>query len=873
METNKAVFLKDYKPYPFNIPSIELDVDINLNCVIIKSKLYIEPKDSHPGALKLKGEDLELKHIEIDSCELSSESYELTNKELIILDPPAKKFCLTTICRINPKENTSLEGMYMSGDFITTQCEAEGFRKITFHPDRPDVLSVYTVKLTASIEQYPILLSNGNEYLSSVNKDSPEKHSIIWEDPIPKPSYLFAIVAGDLDKSEDNFITASGKRVKLRVFVERGSTKYTSHAIRSLKRAMKWEEERYNLEYDLDEYNIVAIRHFNMGAMENKGLNIFNSKLILADKETATDNDLDRIESVISHEYFHNWTGNRITCRDWFQLSLKEGLTVYRDQCFSAEQHSKSVNRIENVLYLRNTQFREDQGPTSHSVKPISYKSIDNFYTTTIYEKGSEIIRMLNTILGEERFMTGIETYIKRYDGCAATTEEFLDAVLDGASQLGGLNKEFDLKVFNNWYYQAGTPCIHIHKEWDPEQGKLILKLVQENVGKESDKGTDAMLIPIKMAIFNEKEKIKPEETIILKSKEKTLTITGLPNSATCPYLSIFRGFSAPVKWKTSLDTNDYIRSIELDDDPFLIWDASQNIKTKFILQRASKNPEIENEKAYISSIKKVIKKYRDLDPCFLAKLLASPTLTELEVAQGIADPVSLNNSLILFQKDFGVSLEEELKEILSRCSSKVNYNWPIGKGERQLTGIAWSLLLLSGNIYQREIVLKEVNGTSMTLAQYALKALQPINCIERKLGMKIFFTRWKDRPVILDSWFGLQASTPWEEGIKPIKGLIKHPLFDPLTPNTIRAILGGLASNTPIFHAEDGSGYEFMVNQIVNLDKLNPITASRASKVFSQWKRYESRYKNRMSEAIQKLASADLSLNTREVVDLLING
>ena len=445
-----SVHLEDYRPFPFKIPRIELNFDIQKQDVLVKADLHFEPVLQSSEPLRLQGVDLDLILIALDGQSLAPNAYSLNAAGLEIHAPPKQAFTLTTVCKLDPAANGSLEGLYSSGGMLTTQCEAEGFRRITFHPDRPDILSCFRVRIEADREQYPVLLSNGNATDDGPFLQSADRHAVVWEDPFPKPSYLFAMVAGDLREIRDTYTTASGRDVTLRLHVEAGDEPYTIHAMESLKRSMAWDEEVYGLEYDLDEFNTVAVRHFNMGAMENKSLNIFNSKLVLADAETATDAELERIESVVAHEYFHNWSGNRITCRDWFQLSLKEGLTVFRDQCFTADLHSSALKRIEDASMLRNTQFREDSGPTAHPVKPDAYQAIDNFYTTTIYEKGAELIRMLRTLLGEEGFMRGMRLYFQRHDGEAATTEDFVAAIVVGATE-DGTPPDFQPDQFKRW--------------------------------------------------------------------------------------------------------------------------------------------------------------------------------------------------------------------------------------------------------------------------------------------------------------------------------------------------------------------------------------------------------------------------------------
>ncbi|MFN5220939.1 MAG: aminopeptidase N, partial [Cyanobacteriota bacterium] len=464
------VRLADYRPAPYLLERTDLTVQLKRDHAEVEAELTFTPNPQAlvPGPIELQGVELELLELLLDGEAPAMESIRREEQRLLLLDPPPRPFQLRTRVRIDPHSNSSLEGLYVSGGMFTTQCEAEGFRRITYHPDRPDLLSRFRVRIEADRQTCPVLLSNGNCLETGPLPEG--RHYAVWDDPFPKPSYLFALVAGQLEEACDTFTTAGGRTVRLRIHVEPGDLPYIGHAMASLQRSMAWDEQVYGLEYDLDEFNIVAVRHFNMGAMENKSLNIFNSKLVLADAATATDGELERVESVIAHEYFHNWTGNRITCRDWFQLSLKEGLTVFRDQCFSADLHGQALNRIENVSMLRNTQFREDAGPTAHPVQPDEYQAIDNFYTTTIYEKGSEVIRMLHTLLGEETFLQGMALYVQRHDGTAATCEDFVQAMEDAAA---GRELGFGFDQFRHWYHQAGTPHLQIRRHWDGEQGQL----------------------------------------------------------------------------------------------------------------------------------------------------------------------------------------------------------------------------------------------------------------------------------------------------------------------------------------------------------------------------------------------------------------
>ena len=524
------------------------------DCVVVQSSMIIKPKKKESSKLVLKGNQIKLLSISINGKELKLPEYSISDKGLIIHSPPVSEFELKIRSQIDPFRNTSLEGLYLSSGMLTTQCEAEGFRRICFHPDRPDVLSRYTVRLEADRNLYPILLSNGNEKYSGDLNNNNLRHEIIWEDPFPKPCYLFALVAGKLNSVSDTYLTNTRRLIDIKIYVEKGDERYTKHAVNSLKRAMKWDEDNYGLEYDLDEYKIVAVRHFNMGAMENKGLNIFNSKLVLADSKTATDDELERIESVIAHEYFHNWTGNRITCRDWFQLSLKEGLTVFRDQSFTSDLHSKGLKRIEDVSLLRNFQFAEDKGPTSHAVKPKEYVAIDNFYTTTIYEKGAELIRMLELLLGKEKFFRGINLYIKTFDGSAATTEDFINSLIKGA-YLEEKNCPFDLDKFLNWYYKSGTPKVYINQSWDSKNSILNVSFEQKIDSEKTSENTE-MVIPILYSCYSREKGASPiaeDNLFILDKNKKNLKIHTLPGEKEAPVLSLFRRFSSPVVWESDL--------------------------------------------------------------------------------------------------------------------------------------------------------------------------------------------------------------------------------------------------------------------------------------------------------------------------------
>jgi aminopeptidase N len=864
----------------------------------VEARLAFRPNpQAEYGPLRLRGLELELLELCLDGEPLAATAYALDADGLLLANPPQGPFVLESRVRIHPETNSTLEGLYVSSGLFTTQCEAEGFRRITFHPDRPDLLSRFRVRIEADRASCPVLLSNGNCLETGTLPADPttgaERHYAVWDDPFPKPSYLFALVAGQLEEVRDQFITASGRPVALRLHVEPGDAPYTAHAMASLQRAMAWDEQRYGLEYDLDEYNIVAVRHFNMGAMENKSLNIFNSKLVLADAETATDGELERIESVIAHEYFHNWTGNRITCRDWFQLSLKEGLTVFRDQSFTEDLHGAALNRIENVALLRNTQFREDAGPTAHPVQPDAYQAIDNFYTTTIYEKGSELIRMLHTLLGEETFMRGMALYVRRHDGSAATCADFVQAMEDAASEAWAADPgaaRFDFAQFRCWYHQAGTPVLHVQRHWDGEAGVLELHLRQHTPATPGQGDKQPVVIPMALGLIDQAGEPlavqlegepgpamdHPSGTrlLVIDQAEQSLRLVGLPRQHHPPALSLLRQFSAPVKLELGRPTAELVHLLAADRDPFARWDAGQELWREVLLARAMGNSPTAGlvEDELIDACARILSD-PSLSDASRSALLALPGLAELEDAVGSRgqepDPPALFAAQQQLQCRFGTALAEPLAAALQCCSDGWPRPWPDGDGARRLTAVIWSWLAAAGDGAVIADARAAVDGPSMTLARAGLRALQPLAIPEREQAMDAFYARWQHKPVILDAWFAMEAAAPLADGLERVARLLKHPRYDPMAPNSVRAVLGGLAANVPVFHAADGSGYYFMAEQIVAVDRRNPITASRLAKVFSRWRSYGPQRSAAMAVALEQLGAGELSANTREVVGL----
>ncbi len=891
-----TVRLADYRPAPFLIAHTDLRVQLFADHALVETALQLQPNPAaSAGPLELQGVDLELLELEIDGQPLPPAAWQLESGRLLLSDLPAQPLQLRTLVRIQPHTNTSLEGLYVSGGMFTTQCEAVGFRRITFHPDRPDLLSRFRVRIEADRASCPVLLSNGNCLETG---ELPEgRHYAIWDDPFPKPSYLFALVAGQLEEVRDQFTTRSGRTVQLRLHVEPGDAPFTAHAMASLKRSMLWDEQRYGLEYDLDEFNIVAVRHFNMGAMENKSLNIFNSKLVLADAATATDAELERIESVIAHEYFHNWTGNRITCRDWFQLSLKEGLTVFRDASFTADLHSAAVKRIEDVSLLRNTQFREDAGPTAHPIQPDHYQAIDNFYTTTIYEKGAEVIRALHTLLGEEVFMRGMALYVERHDGTAATCNDFVQAMQDAAEQAwaaGAALPRFDFARFRRWYSQAGTPQLLIERHWDGDAGTLRLTVRQSTPPTPGQPEKQPLVIPLVLGLVGQAGEPLPlrlqgeseqqaaaavlppqwgqaARLLVIDQPEQQFCLEGLEPHSHPPALSLLRGFSAPVKLELQRSTNELLHLLACDSDPFARWDAGQVLLRQAVLERAGGGANDELEEGLVAAFERILAE-GGLCDANRSMLLALPGLPELEdaalAAGGVSDPPALFQALLDLQKRFGEELAEPLEHTLERCRPQWLLAWPDGVGDRALTATAWSWRVAAGDLGVRAEAVAAVSGPSMTLARAGLRALQCHDTPERAAAMAAFHDRWQDKPVILDAWFGLEAAAPFGDGVARVQALLEHPRFDPAAPNSLRAVLGGFAGNAAQFHALDGSGYRFMAGRIAWLDQRNPITASRLAKVFSRWQSYAPERGARMREALEQLAAEPLSPNSREVVE-----
>lgn len=844
---NQIVRLKDYQPVPFEIKDVYLKFKLDPKKTIVNSKMNILPTGN--SDLFLNGSQLKLKSIKINRIDATSlVTHNDNGIKFNKANLPKKQFLLEIITEINPEANTALEGLFMSNGIYCTQCEAEGFRKITYFMDRPDVLTKYKVRIESKL---PVLLSNGEKTMQG-------KNWVEWVDPWPKPSYLFALIAGNLESYDDVFITRSKKKVMLKIWVRKNDIQKCAFAMDALKRSMAWDEINYDREYDLNIFQIVAVDDFTAGAMENKGLNIFNSKYILASPETATDDDYKYIEGIIAHEYFHNWTGNRITCRDWFQLSLKEGLTVFRDQQFSSDQRGYSLKRISDVIDLRNRQFKEDNGPLSHPVQPIEYKEINNFYTATIYEKGAELINMLHRLVGSSAYKETLNLYFERYDGKACTIEDWLKIFQE-------YNK-IDLNQFKLWYEQNGTPVITVEEHF--ESGTYKLRLIQETNKKNSF--NKPMLIPILIGLIDiDGKEILKDHLITLTKKEQEFTFNNIQKK---PTLSILRDFSAPViiSRKTTNEENAFL--LRHDTNDFTRWESGQKLALNSIINTIINHGPI-NE-FYAESIKRVANN-NNLMPGFRALLLKLPThetiTDQLKKLNQKVDPNQIHKALTLTQSSQALILKEDLPIILDKLSNRYNKNNDLNNsGCRDLQSIL--LKLNTFNDGGELAFQKYFNADNMTNLQAALIALMDTK--HREEIINNFYKNWKDNKLVIDKWFAIQAiHTGPETALKNVVNLSKHTDFDYKNPNRFRALIGSFCiSNHPGFHDISGKGYRFAADWIIAQDKINPQVAARLSTVFQSCSKHNIQRQRLMKQEIIKISlTNDLSVDTKEIIDRII--
>jgi aminopeptidase N len=809
----KAIHLKDYAPPAFQVDSIELDVDIREDHAVVRATLAI--RHNSAGPLVLDGDELELVSMTLDGKPVR---HEVSTEKLTIPDAP-DAFTLETVSRIVPQKNTKLEGLYATRHGFVTQCEAQGFRRITWFIDRPDVMARYTTTVRADPKKYPVLLSNGNRIASGEGWAT-------FHDPFPKPSYLFALVAANLEVLTDEY---KGKR--LFIYVEPGKLDQAGWAMDCLKRSIAWDEKRFGLKLDLDEYKIVAVGDFNSGAMENKGLNIFNTRYVLARADTATDSDYLNIDRVVAHEYFHNWTGNRVTCRDWFQLSLKEGLTVFRDQEYGADTYSRGVTRIQEVRSLRANQFPEDAGPMKHPVRPQSYVEIRNFYTMTVYEKGAEVVRMQHALLGEEKFQAGMRLYFKRHDGQAVTCDDFVQAMQDASG--------IDLAQFKRWYDVAGTPVLDVSGSIENETFTLRVKQSM----------APPFHIPFAVKIGSH------EEVLSIRKKEQAFSFP----AKTRPVPSLLRGFSAPVILNYPYSEADLLHLLAHDDDPFNRWEAGQRLATSIILEKHGKP-----SPAFIEAARAVL---RDPDPAFVAEALTLPAETFLAEQMDVVDPDRLHDSRNTLRRSLAAALRPELLAAYRQLESKDPYS-PDARsmGRRTLRNLCLGYF---GELGESRLAYEQFQrADNMTDAMAALATLANLDCPEREPALAAFYDKWKDEPLVVDKWLAVQAGSRLPTALETVKALLKHPAFDLKVPNKVYALIRTFAANHVRFHAADGSGYAFLADQIIALNALNPQVAARMARAFDRWKRFDEKRQAHAGKQLERIRDTDkLSKDVAEII------
>ncbi|WP_419254718.1 aminopeptidase N [Caulobacter sp. ErkDOM-YI] len=854
-DTPQAIRLADYRPFPFEIEETELAFKLEPSSTRVLATLKIRRTGDAGEPLVLNGERLKLISAAIDGRALSASDYRLDAEFLTLADVP-DAFVLTTEVEIDPAANKALMGLYMSGGRFCTQCEAEGFRTITYFPDRPDVLSRYTVRIEADAA-FGYLLSNGNLWEGGELDDG--RHYAIWNDPFPKPAYLFALVAGELDVLEDSFVTMSGRTIALKVYVDPGQAPRGAYAMDSLKRSMKWDEDAFGREYDLDLFMIVAVRDFNFGAMENKGLNIFNSSLLLADPETATDADYERIEAVVAHEYFHNWTGNRITCRDWFQLCLKEGFTVFRDQSFSADQRGAAVQRIKDVKALRARQFAEDAGPLAHPVRPSSYMKIDNFYTATIYEKGAEIIRMLKTLLGAEAFRKGSDLYFERHDGQATTVEAFIACFADASGR--------DLTDFFAWYEQAGTPSVSLVSAYFEDSKALEITLTQFTAPTPGQPTKTPLPIPVTIGLLDsDGAPLRDSEVVVLDGATKAVRWEGI---ASPPVISALRGFSAPVNLTTDARSADRYGLFAADPDLFNRWEAGQTLARELILARADGKPDEVGEERYADALGRALLDGAS-EPAFKALLLALPSEPDLSLAVEPADPAAIHTARSALRARIAVHLGDLLRRLHGDLQTAGEFSADAqSAGKRALRNGCADLLAADPHAVNVERIAGHFEAAAnMTDAMGALSALVQIGGEARDKALAAFHAKWKDEPLVLDKWFAVQARDPSQDVLERIVALTQHADFDATNPNRFRALVSTFANFNPSrFHDPSGAGYRFLAEKILAVDAYNPMTAARLVEPLGSWRRYPEALGAQMREALKGVAAhPGLSKNVLEL-------
>jgi aminopeptidase N len=870
----RTVHRRDYLPPDYLIDDVELHFELGEEETLVRSTLSLRRNPARPDAspdLVLDGEGLELRSISLDGRPLPSSAYSIDERSLRIPGVPERSTLVTEVA-IHPERNTALEGLYRSHRMFCTQCEAEGFRRITYYLDRPDVLARFTTTLVADAERFPVLLSNGNPDGRGDAGDG--RAWARWRDPFPKPSYLFALVAGNLIELEDHFVTRSGRNVPLRIFVEPQNADKCAHAMRSLQNSMKWDEDMYGREYDLDVFHIVAVDDFNMGAMENKGLNIFNSKYVLARPDTATDDDYAAIEGVVAHEYFHNWTGNRVTCRDWFQLSLKEGLTVFRDQEFSGDRGSRAVRRIGDVQLLRIYQFAEDSGPMAHPVRPDSYIEINNFYTTTVYNKGAEVVRMMHTLLGPERFRAGCDLYFDRHDGQAVTCDEFVQAMEDASG--------VDLGQFRLWYSQAGTPLLHVRREYDAEVRTFTLEVEQECPPTPGQDEKLPMHIPMRAALLasDGRElpmKLEGEDSfsgttrvLELRRAKERYRFVDVPEP---PVPSLLRGFSAPVRMEGAWTDADLAFLAAHDGDAFNRWEAGQQLALRRMLDLVEvrrRGGDLELPDDLLRAFRNTLAS-RELDEAFLARALVLPTESYVADQMEEVDVDGIHAVRSFLRRALAVACRDQIEERFRACRGQGKTELdPSAIGRRALAGVCLAYLTRLGERSSEVLAFEQFAiADNMTESITALGVLSHLDCQERRWALDEFYARWKNDPLVVDKWLGVQAMSELPGTLAEVQRLMGHEAFDIRNPNKVRSLVGAFCSaNAVRFHDVSGQGYRFLADSVLKLDALNPQVAARMAGMFSRWRRFdEGRREMQRTELTRIVAESELSRDVFEVV------
>ncbi len=869
----QPIRLKDYRPPDWLVETVHLDVSLHPTAGRVRATLALKPNPDNAAApLVLDGDGLSLSSLRIDGAEPGPDSYLVTPDQLTIPQPPNRAFTLEIETIVDPSANTQLSGLYRSSGTYCTQCEAEGFRRITYFPDRPDVMAVYTTRIEADKSEAPVLLANGN--LAESGDLPGGRHFAIWRDPHPKPSYLFALVGGDLACVEDTFRTMSGREVMLRIYVEHGKQDRCGYAMDSLKRSMRWDEEAFGREYDLDIFMIVAVSDFNMGAMENKGLNIFNDKYVLATPATATDSDYAHIEGIIAHEYFHNWTGNRITCRDWFQLCLKEGLTVYRDQEFSADMRSRPVKRIADVRMLRAAQFVEDAGPLAHPVRPEAYREINNFYTATVYEKGAEIARMVQTLIGPEKFRAGMDLYFERHDGEAATVEQFIQCFADASGR--------DFGQFMRWYSQAGTPNVTVKTRFDADRKTYTVTCRQTVPPTPGQPSKQPMVIPLALGLVGRDGRDLPlalagggtleRGVLVLDGPASTVEFTDMTER---PVLSINRGFSAPVKVDSDLDAADLAFLAAHDPDPFNRWQALQTISMRLLISnvsslRAGKEPGTDDKLMVALA---TILEDPELEPAFVALALVPPGEGDIarEIGRDI-DPDAIFRARSALRAQIGERLGAVLETTYERMTVPGGYSPDsTSAGRRALRNVCLDLMAATGKADAIARTARQYEtADNMTDRMAALATLSLCSVPERETALADFYRRYSADALIVDKWFALQATIPQPDTLDKVRALTGHPAFSPANPNRVRALIGAFAQGNPTqFNRPDGRGYDFIADTVLAVDPKNPQLSARMSTAFRSWRTLEPDRRTKAEAALKRIqATPGLSRDLADIVE-----